>query len=88
MDIKERIEAIIEKKGMQKAKIAERMGKHKQGFNQLITDPKWSTIEQVAEAMGMTVQELLFDSQYDKPTDGMFTCPKCGAGVRIKIELV
>lgn len=86
MDIKERIEAVIEKKGMQKAKIAEKMGKYKQGFNQLITDPKWSTIEQVAKAMDMTVQELLFDGQYDKPTGGMFTCPHCGKGVKISIE--
>lgn len=87
MDIKERIEQVIAQKGLQKQEVAIRMGKVKQAFNSLITDPKWSVIENVAEAIGISTQELLFGHEYDKPTDGMFTCPKCGAGVRIKIEV-
>ena len=86
MDIKERIEMVIAQKGMQKAKIAEKMGKFKQGFNNLISDPKWSTIELVAEAMDMSVQELLFDTKYENTGSGIFTCPKCGAGIRFKVE--
>ena len=71
---------------MQKAVLAKMMGKQKQAMNSLITDAKWSTIEQIADAMGISTQELLFDRSYDKPTSGNFTCPKCGAGIRLKIE--
>ncbi len=36
------------------------MGKFNQTFNSLITNPKWDTIELVAEAIGITTAELLF----------------------------
>ena len=84
--MKERIEQVIERRGLQKKKVADLMGKKKQAMNSLLTDAKWSTIEQVAEALGITTQELLFDRDYDKPTSGNFTCPKCGAGIRLKVE--
>lgn len=86
MDVKERIELVLERKGLQKKDIAEKMGKFKQAFNSLITDPKWSVIENVAEVIGITPEELLFSHDYDKPTDGTFICPHCGKGVRINIE--
>lgn len=86
MDIKERIEQVLATKGLQKKEMADRMGKAKQQINSLITDPKWSVIEQVAEAMGISTQELLFGHEYDKPTNGTFPCPHCGKDVRISIE--
>ena len=88
MDIKVRIEDVIAQKGMQKKDIAEKMGKHKQAFNSLVTDPKWSIIEAVADAIGISAKELLFSHEYDKPTDGTFICPHCGKGVRLSIEQV
>ena len=36
------------------------MGKFNQAFNRLITNPKWETIELVAQAIGITTEELLF----------------------------
>ena len=86
MDIKERIEQVIEQRGLTKKEVAERMGKVKQAFNSLVTDPKWSVIEEVAKAIGISTDELLFSHDYDKPTDGTFICPHCGKGVRISIE--
>ena len=86
MDIKERIEQVLNQRGMQKTTLAQRMGKQKQALNSLMTDAKWSTIEQIADAIGISTQELLFARDYDKPTSGNFTCPKCGAGIRLKIE--
>lgn len=61
MDIKARIEEVIAQKGLTKKEVAERMGKFHQAFNSLITNPKWDTIEQVAQAIGITTKELLFD---------------------------
>ena len=60
MDIKARIEEVIAQKGLTKREVSERMGKFNQAFNSLITNPKWDTIEHVAEAIGITTAELLF----------------------------
>lgn len=61
MDIKARIEEVIAQKGLTKREVSELMGKFNQAFNSLITNPKWDTIELVAEAIGITTEELLFD---------------------------
>lgn len=60
MDIKVRIEDVITQKGLTKKEVAERMGKFNQAFNSLITNPKWDTIELVAQAIGISTEELLF----------------------------
>ena len=60
MDIKARIEEVINEKGLTKKVVAERMGKFNQAFNSLLTNPKWETIELVATAIGISTQEMLF----------------------------
>ena len=60
MDIKARIEEVIAQRGLTKREVSERMGKFNQAFNSLITNPKWDTIEHVAQAIGVSVEELLF----------------------------
>ena len=67
MDITARIEDMIARKGMTKKLVAQRMGRFDQGFNKLITNPKWQTIEAVAEAIGISVQDLLFDKPEPAP---------------------
>ena len=62
MDIKTRIEEVISQKGLTKKEVSERMGKFNQAFNSLITNPKWDTIELVAQAIGITTEQLLFGS--------------------------
>ena len=62
MDIKARIEEVIAQRGLTKREVSERMGKFNQAFNSLITNPKWDTIEHVAEAIGITTEELLYGS--------------------------
>lgn len=65
MDIKVRIEQVINEKGLTKKVVAERMGKFNQAFNSLLTNPKWETIESVASAIGITTQEMLFGIKPD-----------------------
>ena len=60
MNVTARIEEVIASKGLTKSKVAEKMGKFNQAFNRLITTPKWETIELVAQAIGITTEELLF----------------------------
>ena len=86
MDIKQRIEQVIASRGLTKGAVAEKMGKQKQNINSLLTDPRWSIIEAVADAIGITPQELMFGSthQQSQPAQsaqGVFVCPHCGAGV-------
>lgn len=100
MDIKTRIEEVISHKGLTKREVAERMGKFNQAFNSLITNPKWDTIEHVAQALDITPEDLLFgkievsiDANNHLPeepeqsqTIGMLICPNCGKGIRLNIE--
>lgn len=88
MDIKERIETVIARKGTNKANLADKMGKIKQNMNSLLTDPKWSTIELVAEALEISTEELLFDHEQTAAETGFMVCPKCKAPLRISIEEV
>ena len=88
MDIKERIETVIARKGTNKANLADKMGKIKQNMNSLLTDPKWSTIEAVAEALEISPEELLFDHEQTASEQGVMVCPKCKAALRISIESV
>ena len=67
MDITNRILAVMEAKGLTKKEIADKMGKFDTGFNKLITNPKWQTIEAVAEAIGISVQDMLFDKPEPAP---------------------
>lgn len=60
MNVTARIEEVIASKGLTKSKVAERMGKFNQAFNRLITNPKWETIELVAQAIGITTEALLY----------------------------
>ena len=58
MDIRQRIEALAARRGIQKKDLAERMGKRKENLNTLITNPKWDTIELVVQALGIEPWEL------------------------------
>lgn len=58
MDIRQRIESLAARRGIQKKDLAERMGKRKENLNTLITNPKWDTIELVVQALGIEPWEL------------------------------
>ena len=61
MDIKERIESVIERQGLTKKTVCERMGKFDQAFNSLMKNPKWTTIEAVADAIGIQPWQLFME---------------------------
>ena len=88
MDIKERIELVISRKGLTKSIVAERMGKIKQNFNSLITDARWSVIEEVAAALEISVSELIYDQQTTSVEHGVMVCPKCHTPLRLHLESI
>ncbi|MBR1621573.1 MAG: helix-turn-helix transcriptional regulator [Prevotella sp.] len=61
MDIRQRIEEIMIANGLQKKDVAEKMGKAKQNFKSLMTNPKWDTIEAVCQAIGIDTWQLFVD---------------------------
>lgn len=61
MDIRQRIEEIMIANGFQKKDVAEKMGKAKQNFKSLLTNPKWDTIEAVCQAIGIDTWQLFVD---------------------------
>ena len=58
MDIRERVEAAISQHGLTKKEVCDRMGKFDQAFKSLLTNPKWSTLEKVTEAIGIEPWQL------------------------------
>lgn len=58
MNITERIEQVLDQRGINKSELARRMNKHNQQVNRLIDNPKWETIEAVANAIGIAPWEL------------------------------
>lgn len=76
MDIKARIEEVINQKGLTMKVVAERMGKFNQAFNSLLTNPKWETIELVANAIGISTCEMLYGIKSPKSTTDPPVPPK------------
>lgn len=80
-DIKQVIENYMAEKGITRAKICSELGWHPQTWSKKMTDPKWSTIEDVCAAIGITPADLLADS--DSHAVGTIVCPYCGQGFMV-----
>ena len=84
--MKATIKRNIKKHGFTSAMIAEKMGVTAQAFSQIVNgNPNLSKLCEIAEAMGISVSELLNDETVsDTPShpDGC-VCPVCGAHLRL-----
>lgn len=58
MDILARIEEVIKQRSTNKAEVSEKMGKAKQNFKSLLTNPKWDSLELVCQAIGIEPWQL------------------------------
>lgn len=81
MDIKKTIENKMDDMRISRAEVCRRMKIAPQGWAKKLTDPKWSTIEDVCQAIGITPAELLADS--DAHATGTIICPYCGQGFMV-----
>ena len=80
-----RIKEIIKEKGCTQAQFAEKLGISLSALNQQMTGkPSLSTLEKIAEALGVEIWEL-FISPKEFPTQGL-KCPHCGKPIKINIE--
>lgn len=56
-----RLQSAIEASGLSVQALAEKAGVSRQGIHKLISsgeDPKWSTVQKLADALGITVEAL------------------------------
>lgn len=81
MDIKKTIENKMEDMRISRAEVCRRMKIAPQGWAKKLTDPKWSTIEDVCEAIGITPADLFADAA-GHPA-GTIICPYCGQGFMV-----
>lgn len=81
MDIKE----VIVKQGFTMSQVAEKLGISQQAVSQALNgNPSLSRLKQIAEAIGVTVSELVAD---EPPQEPMMRCPHCGKAFKIvKVE--
>ncbi len=78
-----RIKEVIKEKGLTVGAVASRMGVVPQALSRVINgNPTVEMVERVAAAIGVPVSEL-----FDTPAGGNFTCPNCGAALRLSAEV-
>lgn len=81
MDIRKHIEDRIKAAGMTKKEFAAKMGAHAGSLNSLINKPSWPTLENIAKAFGIEVEQLFVS----EPTNEL-ACPHCGKPIHIRLE--
>ena len=69
-----RIKEILKEKGMTQKELAQKMGVAEMSVSKSINgNPGLSTIEKIADALGVEVSELF------APSRNVIRCPRCGA---------
>lgn len=82
------IRTIIEKRiaesGKTKREVTELAGINSGNLNKMLDSPSWPTLERIAQALGITVSELVADPS--NTIEPIMRCPRCGQEIKIKIE--
>ena len=77
MDIK----AVINRQGYTMAQVAEKLGISQQAVSQAVNgNPSLSRLKEIAEAVGVTVSDLVVD---EPPIEPMMKCPYCGKELKL-----
>ena len=84
--IRDIIEGHIAAAGMTKKAFAEAIGRTAGSLNDLLTSPSWPSLEKMASVLGITVSELVNDSECRHEVNSQHICPHCGKPITIKIE--
>lgn len=80
-----RIQELCKEKGITMQVLAEkRLGITYQALYASVSgNPTLERLQQIADALGVSLTEL-----FEKPAAGNFTCPNCGAALRLNPEVV
>lgn len=79
------IKAVISRKGFTMQQVADKLGISQQAVSQAVNgNPSLSRLKDIADAIGVTVSELVADDEHSTHTA---TCPHCGHEIEITIDL-
>jgi len=76
----------IQQRGMTLAEVAAKMNVAPPTLTSIIKsdNPKFKSLQGIADAIGITVSELLMDD--DCTTHTTIVCPECGAKIQIEVK--
>lgn len=87
MDIKEIIEEYIEREGISRAELCQRMGKQPQQWSSLAHNAKWPVACAMLSALGFDLEAALRTLLCGKnESTGFMECPKCHTAFKVKVE--
>lgn len=84
-DIRIIIETRLSELGMSKKDLAEKSGLPQGSLNARLDSPTWPTLKKIANAMGLSVSELVGDAP-GHIIEPQQKCPYCGHDLNIKVE--
>lgn len=83
MEIVDSIKRVAKANNIQLSEIAKQMGLAYSSFWSRLRDPKLSTLQAVADAIGVPVSAFFTEESY---TSSGLTCPHCGASLRVFVK--
>ena len=75
----------IAESGKTKREVTELAGINSGNLNKMLDSPSWPTLERIAQALGITVSELVADNPASH-IEPQQKCPYCGHDLNIKVE--
>lgn len=74
-----RVKELLKEKGMTAKELAKKMGVSEGALSKSLSgNPTIGTLEKIASALGVTIQEL-----FEPPKGGVITCPNCGKPITL-----
>jgi transcriptional regulator with XRE-family HTH domain len=80
-----RIKELLKEKGMTAKELAAKLGMTETGLGIAIGEkgnPPLRRLYEIADTLNVPITEL-----FDKPTEGNFACPHCGAALQFTVHL-
>jgi len=83
------LDNLLEERKISKAALANMIGAQRQNINSLLSNPKLSTLEKVANALDIPMWRLFAsESEVQKESGGnTIRCPKCNLEFKVKLEV-
>ena len=83
--MKHRIRELIKEKGYTQEEFAKIVGTTRVGLTKNLVCPSGSTLEKIADALGIEMWELFTEKPTsNEPNSNSLVCPKCGAEFVLK----
>lgn len=83
-----RVKAILKDKQLTLNDLAQKLGVSRQAlYLQINNNPRISTLQRIADALGVPVGQLFDQTPADTADHNTITCPHCGAKLEINLSI-